>query len=167
MTMARPDSPNSPLLQRIDADAAQSKALALVQLRGGGVSFHSREVHTDLRCQAADFLAALDWTTSQEAFLAAFDRLPAVVAEIVCEELKASARALQDGLDPGALLCLVNLRIAMLRGAAGQSGAIAAEGFRPEVAGPEKIAAAAKRACDWAAGAPAAFGEGEADHGAA
>ncbi|MGT2506433.1 hypothetical protein [Cupriavidus basilensis] len=164
--MARPNSPNSPVPQRIDADAAQSKALAVVQLRGG-VSFHSREVNRGARRQAADFLAALDWTASQEAFIAVFDRLPAVVAEIVCEELKASARALQDGLDPDALLCLVNLRIAMLRGEPGQSGAIAAEGIRPEVASPEMIAAAAKRACNWAAGVPAASGEGEADHGAA
>lgn len=121
---------------------------------------------TDARRQAADFLAALDWTASQETCLAALDRLPAVVAEIVCEELRASARAVQEGLDPGALSCLVNLRIAMLRGAPAQSGAIAAEGFRPEIASPEMIAAAAKRACDWAAGAPVASGEREADNGA-
>lgn len=162
--MARSES--SPVPQRIDADAAQSKALALVQSRGG-VSFHSREVHTEARRQAADFLAALDWTASQETFLAAFDCLPAVVAKIVCEELKASARAVQEGLDPGALLCLVNLRIAMLRGEPGQSGAIVAEGFRTEVASPGTIAAAAKRACDWVAGAPAASGDGEAGYGAA
>lgn len=54
--MTRSDS--SPVPPCIDADAAQSKAVALVNLRGG-LFFHSREVHTDARCQAADFLAAL------------------------------------------------------------------------------------------------------------